>query len=145
MYKRLLISTDGSELADKAVTQGLELAARIGAGVVALRVMAPPAPLVMEGVVVAYPVEEARKQAQAQIEQQMQGIAARAKAAGVELVTRTAENDQAWRAIIETAEAECADLIVMASHGRRGVSALVLGSETHKVLTHTTIPVLVCR
>lgn len=145
MFQRILIPTDGSELADKAVAQGIELAKRVGGRVLALRVMAPPAPLVMEGVVIAYPVEEARKEALAQIAGQMKGIEARAKAAGVPLETRTAESDQAWRAIIETAEAEKADLIVMASHGRRGVSALVLGSETHKVLTHTSIPVLVCR
>lgn len=145
MYKRIVIATDGSELAGKAVAQGLEVAGRFGATAVALRVMAPPAPLVMEGVVIAYPVEEARKTALAQIDEQMQAFAAKAKAAGVTFETLTVENDHAWRAIIETAEAEKADLIVMASHGRRGVSALVLGSETHKVLTHTKIPVLVCR
>lgn len=145
MYQRILIPTDGSELADKAVEHGLELARQLGASAVALRVMAPPSPLVMEGVVIAYPVDEMRKEAMSQIATQMHDVEERARKVGVALDTRTAESDQAWRAIIETAEAEGVDLIVMASHGRRGVSALVLGSETHKVLTHTSIPVLVCR
>lgn len=145
MYQRILIPTDGSELADKAVEHGLELARQLGASAVALRVMAPPSPLVMEGVVIAYPVDEMRKEAMSQIATQMNDVEERARKVGVALDTRTAESDQAWRAIIETAEAEGVDLIVMASHGRRGVSALVLGSETHKVLTHTSIPVLVCR
>ena len=145
MYQRILIPTDGSALADKAVVQGLELARQLGASAVALRVMAPPSALVMEGVVVAYPVDEMRKEAMSQIATQMHDVEELARKVGVALDTRTAESDQAWRAIIETAEAEGVDLIVMASHGRRGVSALVLGSETHKVLTHTSIPVLVCR
>lgn len=145
MYARILIATDGSELADKAVQNGFELARRLGCEVIVLRVMAPPAPLVMEGVVITYPVEEVRKLALEQVGRQLASVEDQAKAAGLKIAVRTVENEQAWSAIIETAEAEKVDLIVMASHGRRGVSALVLGSETHKVLTHTKIPVLVCR
>ena len=145
MYARILVPTDGSELADKAVQHGLELARRFGSKLIVLRVMAPPVPLVMEGVVINYPVEEVREQALGQIAAYLASVDARAKAAGVTVQTCVAENEQAWRAIIETATAEKVDLIVMASHGRRGVTALVLGSETLKVLTHTTIPVLVCR
>ncbi len=145
MYARILVPTDGSAFADRALQHAFALAGSVGAEVVVMRAMAPPAPLVMEGVVISYPADEARKQALTQIDRHMAGVAERAKSAGVGVRTRVAENEHAWRAIIEAAEAEKADLIVMASHGRRGVSALVLGSETQKVLTHTKIPVLVCR
>lgn len=145
MYPRILIPTDGSELAGKAVSHGFELARKLGSEVTLLRVVAPPAPLVMEGVVISYPIEEARKEVLAVVGEQFQALEARAKAEGIKMVTRTVESDQAWRAIVDTASDIGADLIVMASHGRRGVSALVLGSETHKVLTHSTTPVLVYR
>lgn len=145
MYPRILIPTDGSELSEKAVSHGFDLAKTFGSEVTLLRVVAPPAPLVMEGVVISYPVEEARKEALAVVGEQFKCLEARANALGVKVVSRTVENDQAWRAICDTADEMKADLIVMASHGRRGVSALVLGSETHKVLTHSTTPVLVYR
>jgi nucleotide-binding universal stress UspA family protein len=145
MYPRILIPTDGSELAEKAVSHGFDLAKKFGSEVTLLRVVAPPAPLVMEGVVISYPIEEARREALAVVGEQFTKLEARAKAEGVKATTVTVENDQAWRAIVDTARDIKADLIVMASHGRRGVSALVLGSETHKVLTHSSTPVLVYR
>ena len=145
MYHRILIPTDGSELAEKAVSHGFDIAKKFGSGVTLLRVVAPPAPLVMEGVVISYPVEEARREALAVVGEQFKKLEARAKAEGIKVATRTVENDQAWRAIVDAAKDIDADLIVMASHGRRGVSALVLGSETHKVLTHSSTPVLVYR
>jgi nucleotide-binding universal stress UspA family protein len=145
MYHRILIPTDGSELAEKAVSHGFDIAKKFGSEVTLLRVVAPPAPLVMEGVVISYPVEEARREALAVVGEQFKKLEARAKAEGVKMATRTVENDQAWRAIVDAAKDIDADLIVMASHGRRGVSALVLGSETHKVLTHSSTPVLVYR
>ena len=145
MYHRILIPTDGSELAEKAVSHGFDIAKKFGSEVTLLRVVAPPAPLVMEGVVISYPVEEARREALAIVGEQFKKLEARTKAEGVKVATRTVENDQAWRAIVDAAKDIDADLIVMASHGRRGVSALVLGSETQKVLTHSTTPVLVYR
>ena len=145
MYHRILIPTDGSELAEKAVSHGFDIAKKFGSEVTLLRVVAPPAPLVMEGVVISYPVEEARREALAIVGEQFKKLEARAKAEGVKMATRTVENDQAWRAIVDAAKDIDADLIVMSSHGRRGVSALVLGSETHKVLTHSSTPVLVYR
>ena len=65
--------------------------------------------------------------------------------AGVQVETVRQSNDHPWEAIVQTAKDKQCDLIVMASHGRRGVSAVVLGSETQKVLTHSTVPVLVVR
>jgi nucleotide-binding universal stress UspA family protein len=145
MYKHILIPTDGSDLADKAVEQGIMLAKLTGADLTLLRVTAPPAPLVVEGVVVAYPQEEVQKQVKARVEAHLGGLADKAKAAGVKVVQRQAEHDHPWKAIVDTAKDIGASLIVMSSHGRRGLSALVIGSETQKVLTHTDVPVLVCR
>jgi nucleotide-binding universal stress UspA family protein len=145
MYPRILIPTDGSEHSEMAVDHGFEMAAKLGSKVIVLRVVAPPSPIVMEGVVVTYPIEEVRAQALGVVEKQFKALEEKAKAAGVSLTCRMIEHDQPWRAICDTARDERADLIVMASHGRRGMSALVLGSETQKVLTHSTTPVLVFR
>lgn len=145
MYDRILIPTDGSELADKAVDQGLALAEAVGSKVTVVRVTNVPAPMVYEGVVVALPTEEIRAEIAARVADHFKLLESKASALGVAVETVHVENDSPWEAIIDTAKAKSADLIVMASHGRRGLSAVLLGSETQKVLTHTTIPVLVCR
>ena len=145
MYKHILVPTDGSDLADKAVDQAIMLAKLTGADLTLLRVTAPPAPLVVEGVVVAYPQEDVQKQVKSRVAAHLGGLADKAKAAGVKVAERHLENDHPWKAIVDTAKGIGASLIVMSSHGRRGLSALVIGSETHKVLTHTDVPVLVCR
>jgi nucleotide-binding universal stress UspA family protein len=145
MFKHILVPTDGSDLADKAAMQAIEVAKSLGSKLTFLRVMAPPAPIVIEGVVVAYPAEELRAQMKERIATHLAGLDAAAKAAGVASASTHVEHDQPWKAIIETAERVGADLVMMGSHGRKGVAALVIGSETHKVLTHTTLPVLVCR
>lgn len=145
MYPRILIPTDGSELSEKAVEHGLEIAQKLGSELTVLRVVAPPSPIVMEGVVITYPVDEARTHALEVVGKQCEELKARAKKAGVAIHCRMVESDQPWKAICDVAKEEGIDLIVMASHGRRGVSALVLGSETQKVLTHSATPVLVYR
>jgi nucleotide-binding universal stress UspA family protein len=145
MYDRILIATDGSELADKAVDQGLGMAKAVGAKVVIVRVTSLPAPMVYEGVVVALPSEEIRGEIAARVAEYFTALKSKATALGVAMETVHVEHDSPWEAIIDTAKAKGASLIVMASHGRRGISAVLLGSETQKVLTHTTIPVLVCR
>jgi nucleotide-binding universal stress UspA family protein len=145
MYSRILIPTDGSEFSEKAIAHGLEIAKVLGSTVTVLRVVAPPSPIVMEGVVVTYPIEEARAQAMEAVGKQFKVLEERANASGVKMTCRMIEHDQPWRAICDAASEGNIDLIIMASHGRRGVSALVLGSETHKVLTHSTTPVLVYR
>ena len=148
MYRHILIATDGSALAEKAVTHGLSLAKSTGAKVSALIVEAP---------FNVYDVPESKlrqmPEAFAQHAEQMKKHAARilshvadaAKAAGVACETAQLEEDQPYRAIIAMAKEKGCDLIVMASHGRSGISAVLLGSVTNKVLTHTDIPVLVCR
>ncbi|HWV81660.1 MAG TPA: universal stress protein [Hyphomicrobiaceae bacterium] len=145
MYNRILIPTDGSELADKAVDQGLALAKAVGSKVTIVRVTNVPAPMVYEGVVVALPTEEIRAEIAARVAEHFKALESKAAALGVAVETIHVEHDSPWEAIINTAKAKSADLIVMASHGRRGLSAVLLGSETQKVLTHSTIPVLVCR
>lgn len=145
MYDRILIPTDGSELAEKAVDQGLALAKTVGAKVTIVRVSNVPAPMVYEGVVVALPTEEIREEIAARVAEHFKALASKAAAVGVPLETVHVENDSPYVAIIDTAKDKGANLIVMASHGRRGLTAVLLGSETQKVLTHSTIPVLVCR
>jgi nucleotide-binding universal stress UspA family protein len=145
MYDRILIPTDGSELADKAVDQGLGLAKVLGAKVAILRVTTVPAPMVYEGVVVALPTDELRVEIAARVAEHFATLKSKASAMGVDVETVHLEHDSPWQAIIDTAKDKATRLIVMASHGRRGLSAVLLGSETQKVLTHSTIPVLVCR
>ena len=104
-----------------------------------------PAPLVYEGVMVALPIEEISQEIAKSVEKYFVTLRAKAGALGVDAETIQVENDFPWQVIIDTARDKGAGLIVMASHGRRGLSAVLLGSETQKVLTHSTIPVLVCR
>ncbi len=145
MYSNILIATDGSELAGKAVQHGIALAKRIGAKATGLTVVPPFHILttdtrMIEDTPAAY---QARMQKNA--EQTLATVARAAQAAGVACETLQVEHEHPYRAIIDIAELKGCDLIVMASHGRHGVSALVLGSETVKVLTHCKIPVLVHR
>ena len=145
MYTNILIPTDGSELADKAVQHGIALAQRIGAKVTALTVLPPfhvftTNPKMIEDTPTQY---KARMQAHA--EKTLGAVAQVAQASGVACETVHAEHEHPYRAIIDTADSKGCDLVVMASHGRHGISAVVLGSETVKVLTHSKIPVLVYR
>jgi nucleotide-binding universal stress UspA family protein len=145
MYSRILIATDGSELSDKAVDQGLALAKAVGAKVTVVRVTSQPAPMVYEGIMVAVPTEEIRAEIAKSVEAYFATLRGKAGTLGVDAETIHIENDFPWQSIIDAARDKGAGLIVMASHGRRGLSAVLLGSETQKVLTHSTIPVLVCR
>ena len=145
MYGRILIATDGSDLSDKAVDQGLALAKALGGKVMMLRVTSQPAPMVYEGVMVALPIEEISQEIAKSVEKYFMTLRGKASALGIDAETIQIENDFPWQVIIDTARDKGAGLIVMASHGRRGLSAVLLGSETQKVLTHSTIPVLVCR
>jgi nucleotide-binding universal stress UspA family protein len=147
MYQHILIATDGSALAEKAVSHGLSLAKSVGAKVTALIVEAPFNVYgVRESRILQ--ISEAFEQHAVQIEQHAVGVLNRvadaAKAAGVACETVQREHDHPYQAIITTAKDKGCDVIIMASHGRSGISAVLLGSVTNKVLTHTNIPVLVC-
>ena len=137
MFKNILVPTDGSDLAAKAVEQGVLFAKEIGANITAMLSVAPSQ--------LEYSPIEYKKHAETHAEKVLGTVSAAAKLAGVACETLHVEHDHIYEAIIDAASARRCDLIVMASHGRRGISAVVLGSETVKVLTHSKIPVLVYR
>ena len=147
MYKHILIPTDGSTQSAHAVAHGVELAKATGARVTGLFVAPAPTPLVFEGAVpIGYmqPDEHAALTASAAA-RYLGAIEKAAAKAGVPFEGVTVTGDYPAQAILEVAAARKCDLIVMASHGRRGLAAVLLGSETQKVLTHAKGPVLVCR
>jgi nucleotide-binding universal stress UspA family protein len=147
MYRHVLIPTDGSELAHRAVSHGLSLAKAVGAKVTALIVEASfdvyRLPSSRTNLISGAFAEYA-EQAKAHAAKVLDGVASEAKAAGVACETVQITHDHPYEAIVATAKEKGCDLIVMASHGRAGIAAVVLGSVTTKVLTHTKIPVLVC-
>jgi nucleotide-binding universal stress UspA family protein len=145
LYKNILIATDGSDLAAKAVDQGILFAKEIGAKITAMTVTEPFNVFSLAPSELGYTPIEYKKHAEAHAEKVLGTVSAVAKLAGVACETLHVEHEQVYQAIIDAASARKCDLIVMASHGRRGVSAVVLGSETVKVLTHSKIPVLVYR
>ena len=145
MFKNILVPTDGSDLAAKAVEQGVLFAKEIGAKITAVTVTEPSDLLSVTPTQLEYTPIEYQKHARAYAETVLGTVSDAAKSAGVVCDTLHVEHEQVYQAIIEAAEARKCDLIVMASHGRRGVSAVVLGSETVKVLTHSKVPVLVYR
>ena len=145
MYKNILIPTDGTVLSDSALDKGLTFAREIGARVVAMTTVEPAPMVVMASVQISEMQGRYHQHAVDTAKQLLDKAQARAKAMGVVCETVLVEHDHPYQAIIDTAAAKGCDLIAMASHGRRGISALVLGSETTKVLTHSAIPVLVFR
>ena len=145
MFKNNLIPTDGSDLAAKAVEQGVLFAKEIGAKITAVTVTEPFHFLSVSPSQLEYTPIEYKKHAESYANKVLGVVAAATKSAGVACDMLHREHEQIYQAIIEAAEAKKCDLIVMASHGRRGVAAVVLGSETVKVLTDSKIPVLVYR
>jgi nucleotide-binding universal stress UspA family protein len=145
MYSSILIPTDGSELADKAVRHGIALAKRIGTKVTALTVLPPFHTLTTDTPMIEDTPAQYKARMREQAEKTLGAAAAAAQSAGVACATVQVEHEHPYQAIVDTATSKGCDLIVMASHGRHGLSALVLGSETVKVLTHCKIPVLVYR
>lgn len=147
MFKHLLIPTDGSELSQQTVQKGVEFAAALGARITFLYVQPDfPLPLAGEGIMLAPESrEEFTRGTREQAELILKSAAEAATKGGVQFQTRTMVCDVPYEVIIQTAETEHCDLVFMASHGRRGLAGLLLGSETHKVLTHCKTPVLVCR
>ena len=147
MYKRILVATDGSTLSKKAVASAIELAATCTAELVALKVVPRYPQTYFEGSIPLSAEEISRVETQwaeaAQV--QLGSVEKAAKAKGVAVKTVTAKSDVVSDAIIAAAKKHKADLIVMASHGRKGIKRLLLGSETQQVLTHTHLPVLVLR
>ena len=147
MYQRILIATDGSELSQKAVDSGIALAALTGGQIVALQVVPRYPVSYFEGGASVPNVEIARieKQWADGAQATVDAIKASAAAKGVTATAVTAHSDLIAESIIAVAQKHECDLIVMASHGRRGLTRMLLGSETTHVLTHSHVPVLVLR
>ena len=145
MFTHILIATDGSELADKAVGQGLALAGKLGAKVTAVTVTLPWSSTASGEWPMVFPVEEYERAAAATAQRILRAVAEKAKAAGVACDTVHVQDQYAAEGIVGEAKNRKCDLIVMASHGRHGIAAVVLGSETVKVLTHGSVQVLIYR
>ena len=145
MYTNILIPTDGSELAGKAVQHGIALAKRIGARTTILTVLPPFHTFTTDTQMLEDTQAQHNARTQRHAEEVLGAAAHAAQEAGVSCKTIQVEQENPYQVIIDIAESTGCDLIVMASHGRRGISAIVLGSETVKVLTHSKIPVLVHR
>jgi nucleotide-binding universal stress UspA family protein len=145
MFKHILIPTDGSDLSRKAVLYGMRLAKLAHAKVTAIAIRPPYAVTSMDVVGVVGSEEEYNAETRQLADRALTQVAMAGEAEGVAVETLQEIHDQPYRAIIDCARANTCDLIVMASHGRRGMSALLIGSETTKVLTHSKIPVLVYR
>lgn len=145
MYKCILVPTDGTEFCQRAIEHAIRVAKMSGAKVVGVTVTFPLhtatprlfIPSNLSGMIHAETVRLANEK--------LAAVEKAAKAAGVPVETLSKSNDHPWEGILEAAKGKGCDLIVMASHGRRGASAVVLGSETQKVLTHSSVPVLVVR
>jgi nucleotide-binding universal stress UspA family protein len=147
MYRNILLPTDGSARCRSAIKAGVELAAAVGARVTGLYVAPPATPIVYRELLpVAYGTS---KQHQRTIERAAKGhlavIEKAARAAGVRCELVTVTSDFPAEVILEIAKKKKCDAIVMASHTRRGLPQLILGSQTQKVLAGTRIPVLVHR
>ena len=147
MYKNILIPTDGSKLSQHTIKAGVELAKAVGANVTGLFVAPTPTPLVYEGIFpVGYMAPDEHAEMIARAATHHLGVVEKeAAAAGVPCECVTVTGDFPAETILQVARKSKCDLIFMASHGRTGVSAILLGSETQKVLAHAKIPVLVHR
>lgn len=145
MLSKILVPTDGSELSNKAVQGAVEAAKKLNARLVGLTVTEPYPYVSSYGRSRVESLEHYEERMRYEAEQHLAPLQNAARAAGVELETVVQSSTSPYEAIIETAKMAGCDSIFMASHGRSGLRGLLMGSETHKVLTHTNIPVLVFR
>ena len=145
MYRNILIPTDGTVLSEAALVHGLKLAKEAGAKVTVVTVIEPFHVLSTSSAQISATRMGYHEHVKAEAERYLSEAQIKAKALGVSCDVVQVEHYHPYQAIIDTAAKKECDLIAMASHGRRGVSALVIGSETLKVLTHSATPVLVYR
>jgi nucleotide-binding universal stress UspA family protein len=145
MFKHILIPTDGSELSRTAITNGIAFAKSIGARITVVTSYPPFHVIAADPVMLTDTKERYVKDVEASAGRRLQEADDAARASGVRSDTVRVVSDSPYRAIIDTAQSRECDLILMASHGRKGPAAVLLGSETQKVLSHCNIPVLVWR
>ena len=145
MYKHILIATDGSEIGSKAISHGIELAKTLGAKLSAVTVTEPYEAVVVpqaRGLVLPADYKQECEESARKI---LSVVSSAAEAAGMECDVIHEQNRWPYEGIIAAAEKVDADLIVLGSHGRRGIEGLLMGSQATKLLTHTKIPALVVR
>jgi nucleotide-binding universal stress UspA family protein len=146
MFKNILIPTDGSEQSQRAVRAGVELAKVHGARITGIHVIPDYHLLIAyEGAFDPVTEERIEEEAKSRAETYLGFIREAATTAGVQCATVCETSDHPYDAILRTCDASSCDLILMTSHGRKGLAAVLLGSETRKVLTHAKVPVLVVR
>jgi len=145
MFKNILVPTDGSELAEKAIRYAVTLAKEQGSKITALTVFRPFHVVTLEPDMMTDTSAKYSERVAERAGKYLDAISKAAKAADVTCDAVRLEHEHPFQGIIDTARDRECDLIVMASHGRGGVSAVVLGSQTVKVLTHSKVPVLVYR
>jgi nucleotide-binding universal stress UspA family protein len=144
MFKHILVPTDGSDLSRKAIDGAIELARSVGARVTAYACL-PQYPYSPFSDVVVEPPEDFVARSEREARAHLSEVEEAARRADVACTCRTSVYPSPYLGIIEAAEQGGCDVIFMASHGRRGLGSLLIGSETQRVLTHTKIPVLVYR
>ncbi len=144
MFKKILVPTDGSALAAKAIDIAADLAKGQGATLVGLYVI-DPFPFIGFGEASSTGLQNYMAQAQSAAGHALDAVRHACEARGVTFMGDTIERNSPHQGILDTAQAEGCDLIVMGSHGRRGIQAVVLGSVAQKVLTHASVPVLVVK
>ena len=145
MFKHILIATDGSDLATKAVATGLNLAKSLGASVTFVTVTEPRTNLVPDPALVSSPADEYEATLTTAAMAILTSASAEASKHGIPCDAVHVRNDFPAEGILKEAESKGCDVIVMASHGRRGIARLVLGGEALRVLTNSAVPVLICR
>ncbi len=145
MYKRILLPTDGSEASQRAILAGVGFARSVGAEVVAMTAAPEFHTFTIDADMLEQTAEDYAQASRAHSQRVLDEVAAVAGDAGVTCTCVAVASDTPYEAIISTAREHRCDLIVMASHGRRGIKGLLLGSETQKVLVHSAIPVMVHR
>ena len=145
MFKHLLLPTDGSQMSSNAVHEAIQFAKSINASVTGIYVMPEFQAFTFQTEMLTDTKEQFEKDSRAHADQFLSVIEKAAAVAAVACDTAVATSDHPYEAIIQAAEERGCDLIVMASHGRKGLQGVLLGSETQKVLTHSPLPVLVYR
>ncbi len=145
MYKHILVVTDRSEYSNKVIKDGIALAKAIGARITVYTAILPRIGAEYALVSESSDTASYRRIIEEHVAECLAAAQQQADAAGVPCATLSTKHEQPWRAILDAAALEDCDLIMMASHGRSGLGALLLGSEAQKVLTHSKIPVLIDR
>ena len=147
MFTRIMLATDGSKLSQKATKSAIDLAAKFSAELVAVKVIPRYVQTYFEGsfTVADIDVKSIEAQWATGAQQVLDKISSSAVAKGVSVKTSVIKSDDISEGLVKAANKMKVDLIVMASHGRKGIKRLLLGSETQNVLTHSEVPVLVLR